>query len=342
MAHAINTSANAPADALRDDLGRAERLVVSPNADNIEELLRLLDRIEWRFDELEQNGVDLRPERGRRQGLHGRLSSKPHDFVRATRRAGGLRKLREQYADHEKVDTTNFWWHLDATVSQRRYLSLRRTSLIFGSIIAVLVLVYWALNTFFPPSPETLLMMDVNAALDDLILEENWDEALAVVEKARTQAPEEPELLVWSAVINERLGDAEIAQERLALGLDASTGLPADFWNLVAQTRLRVGDPDGAEAAVDESLALDENNAQAYFLLANVAELRGDPALAVQLFERTFELAQASDNPQLAVISRVRVGTLLQQMGGNPFAGAETLTDTVAPTDTGSLTTTGE
>ncbi len=337
MAHAINTSANAPADAVRDDISRAERLVVSPTADNVEDFLLLLDRIEWRFDELEQNGVDLRPERGRRQGLHSRLSSKPEALVRATRRAGGLRKLRERYADHEQVDTTNFWWHLDATLSTRRYLSLRRTSLIFGSIILALVLTYWALDTFFPPSLETLLMLDVNGALDELILEENWDEALVVVEEARQQAPNEPELIVWSAVINERLGNDQVVQERLTQGLDVSTEAPAEFWNLVAQSRLRVGDLGGAEAAVDETLALDEDNAQAYFLLGNAAELRGEPALAVELFERTFALAQ-EENPQLAVISRVRVGTLLQQIGGNPFPTAEPLTDTVAATDTTTIT----
>ncbi len=340
MAHAINTRANAPANALRDDLGRAERLIVSPSVENVEELLLLLDRIEWRFDELARNGVDLRPEKGRRQGLHGRISTRPGDLVRAARRAGGLSQLREKHAEHEQVDTTNFWWHLDATVANRRYLSLRRTSLIFGSIIGVLVLIYWALTTLFPPSPETLLLMDVNSKLDNLILNEQWADALAVVEQAREQAPDAPELLVWSAVFNERLGNDGVAQQRLARGLEVSTGPPADFWNLVGQLRLRAGDLAGAQVATQNVIDIDPENPEAYFLLASVAEAEGDVPRAIELFNRTFELAQ-EDNPQLAVISRVRLGTLLQQAGGNPFAAQENLTDSSTTTDSTILTPTG-
>ena len=57
---------------------------------------------------------------------------------------------------------------------------------------------------------------------------------------------------------------------------------------------------------------MDSSDPQGYFLLASVAEMKGDTVCAVDLFEETFQLA-ADGNPQLAVIARVRMGNLLQR-----------------------------
>ena len=47
-------------------------------------------------------------------------------------------------------------------------------------------------------------------------------------------------------------------------------------------------------------------------MLGTVSELEGDTGAALELFEKTFELALES-NTELAVIARVRMGTLLQR-----------------------------
>ena len=47
-------------------------------------------------------------------------------------------------------------------------------------------------------------------------------------------------------------------------------------------------------------------------MLGTVSEMEGDTGAAIELFEKTFELALDS-NTELAVVARVRMGTLLQQ-----------------------------
>ncbi|MCB0062098.1 MAG: hypothetical protein KDE19_08290, partial [Caldilineaceae bacterium] len=66
------------------------------------------------------------------------------------------------------------------------------------------------------------------------------------------------------------------------------------------------------------------------FLLANIAEQTNDIATAIEMFERTFTLAE-DDNPQLAVIARVRLGNLLQRAPG--MQPTTPVTETVPLTD---------
>jgi hypothetical protein len=58
-----------------------------------------------------------------------------------------------------------------------------------------------------------------------------------------------------------------------------------------------------------------------------VAEARGDNAKAIDLFNKTADLARQVNNPQLEVIAKMRMGTLMQQV--NPFQSSETPTTTV-------------
>jgi hypothetical protein len=72
-------------------------------------------------------------------------------------------------------------------------------------------------------------------------------------------------------------------------------------------------------------------------LLANVAELRGDPQTALDLYQKTAELAEES-NPQLTVVAKMRFGMLIQQPSfilGTPAAeGTPAAAGTPAAGDT--------
>ena len=65
--------------------------------------------------------------------------------------------------------------------------------------------------------------------------------------------------------------------------------------------------------------------------MANIAEFRGENKIAIDLFEKTYELAEESA-PDLAAISRVRMGTLMQS-GGFPAPGSA-VDDTTSATPT--------
>jgi Flp pilus assembly protein TadD len=148
-----------------------------------------------------------------------------------------------------------------------------------------------------------------------------------LVKAARTQAPDQGELMIWEAVLNERIGDSDAAAAALAEAGAAFAAQPIDLLIHLGNNRLRVGDVEGALAAADQGMALDPNNPQVYFLLGSIAETQGDLAAAINYFDQTFTLAEGS-NPQLAVIARVRMGNLMQNPGS--FTSPEA-TPTAAP-----------
>jgi tetratricopeptide (TPR) repeat protein len=326
MAYSVESKANNPANKLREELDRAERLVVSLDATNVEAYLLLLDQIDQRITDLTANEGDLRPELGRWDGLTSRLYSQPGPLVSAAAQVGGLAALRKKHPPAE-----SFWWHLDKEVMQRRAQMVRRAVTTVIILVVVLGGGWWALNTFFPPNPDAVRMMEANSALEGLIAQQQWQEALTVVEAAQQELPDEPELVLWEVVFAEQLGDSERAQHALARAMEMLPEQSVELWVQLGNQRLQVGDFAGAQAAGNEALALNPDSAQATFLLGSVAEVTNDIATAIEMFNRTFELAE-EDNPQLAVIARVRMGNLLQRA---PAIGANTPT-----TPTGTLTAT--
>lgn len=314
MAHAVESRTYTPAQQLRSALDEAERLIVSPTAQTIEKLLTLLDQIEWLFVDLASMGVDLRPEEGRWQGLRSRVMSKPGPLAAAAAAAGGMKKLR---AAHPPA--TSAWWQVDVMVAERRRRALTRFSIGTAAVVGTLLLLYWAINTFFPPSPEAVLMVETNSAIDAALQQGDFAAARQAVEQARTQAPNEPELWLWDVTLSEQLGDQTRAEASLAKAKELLSDQPTGLWLTLGNQRMQVGNLDGAEAAANEAIALSPNEPQAYFLLGGIAEARGDYAKAIELFDKTYQLAEA-DNPQLAVIAKVRMGNLLQR--ADPFATA--------------------
>ena len=331
MAHAIDSTSHSPADDLRNGLEKAERQVVSLNAANIEEFLVLLDRIERMFEEFALSLADMRPEQSRWDSILSRISSKPVPLVRAARAAGGLATLR---ADHPPAE--NFWWHLDVEVATRRRKAITRFVVTTLLVIAAVGGGLWGVDKMFPPDARAVALLNTNSALDPYIAEHRWNEALQVIEEAKVTLPNEPELYIWEGVLAEQAGDPERAQRALAHARDLLPGQTKQFWILVGNRRMQIGNLDGAVAAANEALAIDPNDPQAHFLLGGVAEAKGDTQTAIAEFNLVFDLAQESD-PQLAVIARVRMGTLLQQV--NPFPETP-ITPTLAVSVTGTITAT--
>lgn len=306
MAHSVNTTTRSPLTQLREWIDKAERLVVQVNGTNVVELLTLLDAIEQQFETLETSGVDLRTEQTRWESLLSRINSQPDPIVHAGNVAGGMNKLRAAHPPAE-----SFWWHLDSAITKRRINTIRRLSITAITLVVLLVGGYWAIDTFFPPNPEAVLMVETTNSIDQLVMEQRWEEALAVVKAARTQVPDQPELMIWEVVLNERIGDSEAAAAALAEAEAALASQPTQLWVSLGTNRMRVNDLEGAEAAAKQALATDPNDPQVYFLMGGIAEAQGNLSAAIENFETTFTLAEGT-SPQLAVIARVRMGQLMQ------------------------------
>ena len=318
MAYSVATHTHTPITRLRESLDKAERLVVQVKGDTIVELLNLLDSIDQQFETLEGQ-TDLRSEQNRWDGILSRVNSKPGPIVHAANVAGGMAKLRAANSP-----ATNFWWRLDEEVARRRMNSIRRLITTVVTVVVLAVGGFWAIDYFFPPNPEAVLMVETNNSLDRLIVEQRWQDALELVQAAQAQLPDNPELMVWQAVLNEQLGNSDAAAEALAAANQALPDQPVQVLIYLGNSRLRAGDVAGAQAAGEAGLALDPNDPQVYFLLGGVAETAGDIGAAIDYFDRTYQLAESS-SPQLAVIARVRMGQLLQNPGSitGPAANPE-------------------
>ena len=321
MAYSVREERQSLATSLREDLAEAERMIVQVRRDSVESFLLLLDRIEDRFTQLESSGLDLRPELTRWVSLQSKLQHEARRIMRVLNAAGGLEQMRLANPPAQAL-----WWHLDAVVAETRRRMIRRLGITVSTIVAVLALV-WVLLTFvFPPDPNTVVASEAISTLQQMAFEGRWEEALAVIEDAKLQLTQpDPELLIWEGVISDKLGQFDRSQEALAEAKElVPSGQLVSYWWTLGSVWLSVGDLDEARNAGNEALALDDTDPQGYFLLGSVAEAGGNTPCAIDLFDKTFELA-ADGNPQLAVIARVRMGNLLQRPANlSLFAGEET------------------
>lgn len=307
MAYTVESRAGNPANQLRDALDQAERLIVTVDRNTVEEFLTLLDTIQQMWIDLAGTGADLRPEDVRWRSLLNRLSSRPGPIANAAAAAGGYASLRAKHPP-----AAGPWWHLDAQLAERRRKSaVRLLTTVLATVVGTFVL-YYALNTLFPPNPEAVMMVDASSQISNLIREERWEDALAVVDETLVQLPNEPELLLWRTVLLEHLGRSEEAAAALQTAEEKYPASPALFWTNLGNTRFQAGDIEGAEAAGQKAVELDPEEPQAYLLLGSLAELRGDMSLAIEMFDKTYTLAEAT-NPELAVIAKVRLGQAIQR-----------------------------
>jgi tetratricopeptide (TPR) repeat protein len=336
MAYAVESHSTTPANAIREGLSNAERLVVSISAQNVEGFLVLLDEIEHSLEELELQDIDLRSEQVRWEGLLRRLSSNPGPVASAAASAGGMKTLREKHPPSE-----SFWWHLDAEVTKRRWTSIRKVSQMIILVVVVIGGGVWAINKFFPADPDTLLMVEAQSQIDQHILQSDWEGALEVIDETRTLLPGQPELMIWEAVLAEQSGEQARAEASLAEAQAEMHDELEYMWTTLGNYRLMVDDLEGSEEAANAVLGINPESAPGYFLLANIADTRGERIHAIDLFEKVFELAE-EDNPQLAVIAKVRMGQLMQQF--DPFESSPPITDSTVLTApvTSTITPTSE
>ena len=308
MAYSVREERQSLATILRDRLDEAERAVLQLRRDNAESFLVLLDSIEDCFSQLESSGLDLRPEQTRWQSLQGKLRSDAGRIVRVLDGAGGLRQLRTRNSPAQGM-----WWRLDEVVAANRRNLIRRLSLTFGTVALVAAMV-WALFEFIPVDANTVIASEAVTSVRQLTLEENWGDALAVIEEAKHELTQpDAELLIWEAVVRDKLGQGEIVDDTLAEAIALiDPDQKTSYWWILGSAYATVGDLKKARKIGEDAIRLYPLDPQGYFLLGTVSEMEGDIGAALELFEKTFELALDS-NTQLAVIARVRMGTLLQQ-----------------------------
>lgn len=306
MAHIVETQVEAPGAELRRRLDRAERQLPALQRGDLAAYLSSLDQLQEQMETLVAEDADLRPEMTRWLDLQARLGAQAGRLVRLAGAEGGFPRLR---AAHPPA--AGPWWRLDELVAAERKRTWTRAAAVLAGLVLLLAAAAFVYSRWLAPSPEVVMVMGALNDVELLVMEQKWDEAAVVIDAALQQQPGDPDLLIWAGVLSERRGESEQAANWLAQA-EQALGNPVQFQVTLGMRRLQTGDLDGAETAALAAQAANPAEPQATFLLASVAEARGQRQQAIELFQQTADLA-GDANPQLTVIARMRYGMLLQQ-----------------------------
>lgn len=306
MAYRVDSRANTAADALREAMGRAERQIIQPNRENIESLLLTFDQIEQMVNGFSEGDIDLRSELARWEALQNRIRNNPGVIARAARAVGGLQQLRAKHPP-----ASGMWWRADELHATQTRQTLQRTLLTLVTIVVVLVGGWQLVNFFFPPDPTAVVMLETSNRIEDAISKDDLPLARQYVDETLQTNPDAPEMLIWSIVLAEKMNDTVRATSDLEHSKEVFADQLPEFWVMLGNQRFQLGDLEGAEAAANEAIAINDREPQIYLLLASIAETRGQVDVAIRYFEQTYELSDS--NPQLQVVARYRMGQLMQQ-----------------------------
>ncbi len=297
------------ADDLRELITQAELIVANLRGTGPRALtlLFLLDTMQGLVARLKEIGVDLRPEATRIENVERILLSKDGVLVGEMRRLGGLAQAREVI----KPAPSQWWWYLDARVTERWQRQTRRILLIVGGVAAALLVFSLAYRFLFPPDPIAVAVMDKVSQAEQALQGGDTAGALALYRQAVEIKPEDPENQLMVGVLEASLGRPDAAAEAYAVA-QRLIGDRAQFLVQRGMAAYRIGNLDQAEADGLEAQSVNPDLAEGAFLMGNVYEAKGMAAEAMDAFEKTADLAGKQNNSALIVMAKTRLGMLMQ------------------------------
>jgi len=310
MAKALRRQNLTAADGLREVLASCENALgrVRGSEDAALIVLQGLDRAAELLPALEACGANTIAERTRLATLESQLRSKAAILERSLRSRGGLAGMRQTI----RPDSTRWWWYLDEQLRaarRRRWWNLALGLLGTAAVLAVGVLLY---ERFLAPDPMTLRVVGLQFDAERLVLEGEYDSALAKLDEAQVLSPGDGELMLWRGALLELSGQPTSSEDLLTVGRVLFSS-DMDFHLSLGETYLRIGLP--AKAADEASLALSEDSTspRGLLLLGAVLESQGEVAEAAAAYEGASLAAEERGELELMAIARVRLAYLMQR-----------------------------
>ena len=310
MKHTFVSSANTPADSLRQDLLQAERetTLLRRQKSNLLPLLERLDRLHVGLDELEQAGVDVRAERTRWSSLGAQLrESLPRVLRHANEGIAGLRADREEL----RPSPDRWWWYLDELLGAQRKEQFRTSLTRLGVAIVVIcalgAIAYFALR----PDPITWAKLRLLGDADRAIQEDRPSEALVLYRQATEVDPADPEPWLRMGTTLEQLGDGAGAMAAFSAAQERFEN-QALYELSLGRVYIELRQPESALPHALLATELAPESPQAFFVLAGAYEGIGERQKAITALEKTEALAEAADDLTMVATVRVRLATLLQ------------------------------
>jgi tetratricopeptide (TPR) repeat protein len=282
-------------------------------------LLKDMDRIAELWQQLEAQGVDLRPEAGRWDTLQASVQRNASGILAGLASAGGMPAVRKQ-VHPEGTDAA--WWHLDQHIAQARGKRLRRAAAIAGIVVAGLVLAWFLFQKLFPVDPNVAESMRRVSAGEQLVQQnQDWAGALAEFQAAAALTPEDFDVWLRLGVAEEQVGNAAASQD----AFDRARALlqsDLDFHNGRAAAYLLFGLVDPADEDIQAALKIKNDDPHAWYQAATVYEERGQLADAIAALEKVSAYAEAAKLNELTALARYRMGMLMQRGAIAPETGS--------------------
>jgi tetratricopeptide (TPR) repeat protein len=300
---------------LRSDIRTAELAVakIRPgiDADQVTDLLYLLDRIANGYQELNESGVDLRPEASRIETVHGIMQEKGPVAVRALWERGGLAQLRAEI----NPPPEHWWWYLDQYVAERKKQRVRRLLIGTGITVLVLAVLVTAYMLFLRPDEATRMRYEHVFDAEASLQEADYAAALESYQQAYQIAPDDPEVNLMIGIMYEALDRPAEAADQYAM-TEALYETPALFLAMRSQKYSLLGWYDQAEADGLKAIEADDQLPIAYCALASAYEGTIQVREAIDALQTCADLARAQGQDQLYVIAASRLATMLQMPSG--------------------------
>lgn len=303
----VPATAHTPADRLRETLGLAELRVVNLRraGPQVLELLHLLDRAAQGLAELKAMGVDMRAESVRFETVQRQLRRQQGRFLA---KAGATLQEERMVVQPER---THWWWFLDEEATRQRRRQLRRV-LTWGLVVVpLLAVIYLAYDRFIAPPPQVRQAFQHSIKGESLVEEGDWRAASVEFEAAAALTPDDPTPWLWQGVIHSELNEPDDAQSAFDT---AHLLYETDFDFLLDRSMayLRVGDLAAASADVEQAIAQNPHDGQAYYVRASIVAGQGDHAAAITDLEQATNLAHAAGNTQLEAAARTQWAVMMQ------------------------------
>lgn len=305
MAHDIDRGTGTPAEELRRLLAQAEQRLPDLRSDPAAaaELLATLDRIAVLFGELEAQGMDLRPERGRWEGLQRAVDNRIGYVVRSVPDWDAARRQAQATPDRP-------WWYLDQTLAATRRRNRRRALVTAVGVVALVALLVVAWRTFFPVDPAVAAAQQAMEMGQRHVRLQEWEAAYASFTEAAQATPTDAIPFIWLGVVQEELGDNRAAAVHFAQAEQLLTD-PVRFRVEKSFAYNQVGRFVQAEEEARAALAIDPKSPHAHYVLAGALEQQDKIEQAIEEFDIASQLAEKVD-ANLSALARIRLATLMQ------------------------------
>jgi tetratricopeptide (TPR) repeat protein len=265
-------------------------------------------------------GYDLRPEVTRVETIDNIIYRKSTLILRELAVGGGIRHYREG----KKPSDEQWWWFLDEYVGEKRRKTAIRSISVVAGILLLLVAGNFVMDRFFGLSPIEKEARAFTLQGEEALRNGDNAEAIAQYEQALQVLPDMADAQLTLGILYELEGRPEQAREALAKAEDLVGDRPR-YLTALARAYNDVGKTEPALEAVDEAIQLNDSFAEAFLIRATIYETIGDTDAAIKDLEQAGDLAQASGQDEIYVLSRMRLGMLLQRSpstgGGFPGMG---------------------